>query len=158
MRFLMIPMQFPLAPGQSYLTTELAEALREAGHEVEVLYLDWSGRGGPVEELRTASGIRVLRCPARQVRGFGGFVRHASKFLLSGRAVAAAARRHVALDRFDALIAWMPAMAIAPLLPLIRRAGIAQRHLLIWDFFPDHHREIGRVPPGMPFRLARRWE
>jgi glycosyltransferase involved in cell wall biosynthesis len=30
--------------------------------------------------------------------------------------------------------------------------------MFIWDFFPDHHREIGRIPGGAPFRVARAWE
>lgn len=159
MRFLMVPMQFPLGPGQSYLTTELANALVDAGHEVEVLHLDWhASEGEDVTELRTVRDIRVVRCPPRAMTGCGGFIRHVSKFLLSGRMVARVARKHFALDTFDAFIAWMPAVAISALLPLIRRAGISRRHLIIWDFFPDHHREIGRLPPGLPFRIARAWE
>jgi glycosyltransferase involved in cell wall biosynthesis len=62
------------------------------------------------------------------------------------------------LSRFDAMIAWMPAVAIAPLLPLAQRAGIRHRLLFIWDFFPHHPHEIGRLPGGLPFRIARWWE
>src|SRR5262249_21724574 len=81
-----------------------------------------------------------------------------SKFVMSGRHAARAAWREFDLKSFDALIAWMPAIAIAPLLPLVLRAGIKHRLLFIWDFFPDHHREIGRMPGGLPFRIARAWE
>jgi glycosyltransferase involved in cell wall biosynthesis len=49
----------------------------------------------------------------------------------------------------------MPATAIAPLLKSIERAKIPHRLLFIWDFFPDHHHEIGRVPGGLPLRIAR---
>jgi len=50
MRFLMVCMQYPTGPGQSYMTTELADALVAAGHGVEVLHLDWSGPAdGPTE-------------------------------------------------------------------------------------------------------------
>ena len=41
MRVLMACLKFPTEPGRSYLTTELAEALVKAGHEVEVLLIDW---------------------------------------------------------------------------------------------------------------------
>jgi glycosyltransferase involved in cell wall biosynthesis len=158
MRFLMVAMQFPVEPGQSYLTTELADALVAAGHEVEILHLDWSASlGGPTRTFFTDSGVRVVRCAPR---GVGGpeILRNASKFVLSGRHAARVAWRNFDLASFDALIAWMPAIAIAPLLPLIRRARVKHRLLFIWDFFPDHHREIGRIPGGLPFRIARWWE
>jgi glycosyltransferase involved in cell wall biosynthesis len=159
MRFLMTCMMFPTEPGQSYLTTELAEALVASGHEVEVLHLDWSAApGAAVEEIVTASGVRVVRCPARSIGWLDGPLSDASKFVLSGWRAARIARRHFDLDRFDAAIAWMPAVAIAPLVHAIDRAGIAHRLLFIWDFFPDHHHEIGRIPGGAFLRIARAWE
>ncbi|MGN6819887.1 MAG: glycosyltransferase, partial [Sphingomonas sp.] len=158
MRFLMVAMQFPVAPGQSYLTAELADALVAAGHEVEVLHLDWAAApGGAAETFKTDNGVRVVRVAPRALGG-PALLRNASKFVMSGRHAARAAARDFDLARFDALIAWMPAIAIAPLLPLVERAGIKHRLLFIWDFFPDHHREIGRIPGGLPFHIARRWE
>jgi glycosyltransferase involved in cell wall biosynthesis len=159
MRFLMVPMRFPVEPGQSYLTTELADALVGAGHDVEVLHLDWDAPpGAPTQVLTTANGVRVVRCAPRCITGAGALLRDASKFLLSGRHLGRVARQHLALERFDALIAWMPAVAIAPLLPLVRRAGLRHRLLFIWDFFPDHHREIGRIPAGPAYAIAKAWE
>ena len=158
MRLLMVAMQFPVEPGQSYLTTELADALVVAGHEVEVLHLDWAAAlGAPTRTFFTDSGVRVVRCAPRALGG-PSLLRNASKFVLSGRHAARVAWRNFDLESFDALIAWMPAIVIAPLLPLIRRARVKHRLLFIWDFFPDHHREIGRIPGGLPFRVARWWE
>jgi len=159
MRFLMVCMQYPTGPGQSYMTTELADALSAAGHAVEVLHLDWSAPlGGLDETFVTPSGVRVGRCAPRAVRGLGELVFGASKFLLSGVHAARVVRAHFDLGGFDAMIAWMPAVAIAPLVSLARRAGIRRRLLFIWDFFPDHHRQIGRMPGGLIFRVARAWE
>jgi hypothetical protein len=159
LRFLMVCMQYPVGAGESYMTTELADALVAAGHEVEVLLLDWAAEpGGQVETVYSPSDVRIVRCPPHAVTAFGGLVGAASKFVLSGRRATRVARRRFDLRSFDAAIAWMPAVAIAPLLPLLRRAGVRHRLLFIWDFFPDHHREIGRVPSGLPYRLARGWE
>jgi len=159
MRFLMIPMQFPTGRGQSYLTTELGDALVKAGHHVEVLHLDWpSASDSPVEEFTTGSGVRVMRIPPKYVSGAGRLMHEASKFVLSGRYAARIARRNFDLSSFDAVIAWMPAIAISPLVNQIVRAGVPRRLLFIWDFFPDHHHEIGRIPGGLPLRLARAWE
>jgi len=154
-RILMVCMQYPLGPGQSYLTTELAEALVADGHRVEVLHLDWddAARGEPRETV-TGTGIRVLRCAAPEFRWLPLTLRHAAKFLLSGRAVTRLARRRIDLASFDIAIAWMPALAIAPLPRLLRRT-VPHRLLFVWDFFPDHHREIGRIPGGLAFRVAR---
>ncbi|MGE5723441.1 MAG: glycosyltransferase family 4 protein [Sphingomonadales bacterium] len=159
MRFLMICMQYPTQPGQSYMTTELAEALQAAGHQVEVLLLDWAARPGGHTGIFTSEGnIRVVRCTPRAVAGLGTFVRNASKFVLSGFHAARVARDHFDLKDFDAAIAWMPATAIAPALGLLRRSGIGRRLLFIWDFFPDHHREIGLIPTGIVYRTARACE
>jgi glycosyltransferase involved in cell wall biosynthesis len=159
MRFLMIAMQYPTGAGQSYLTTELAAALVAAGHEVEVLHLDWSSPPTPhIEEFRTSSGVRVVRCGPRLFGAFGQFARNASKFVFSGRRAAKVADRYFDLRSFDAAISWMPAVAIAPLAKRLVKAAISHRLLFIWDFFPDHHHEIGRVPGGLPLRIARAWE
>jgi glycosyltransferase involved in cell wall biosynthesis len=158
MRILMVPMQYPTAPGESYLTTELADALVLAGHDVEVLHLDWSAPGNSgVEEFRTSSGVRVIRCSAKSVSSFGALLHGASKFLLSGRHSARIAARYFDLSSFDTAIAWMPAVAIAPLVKRFERARIPHRLLFIWDFFPDHHHEIGRMG-GLAVRIARAWE
>ena len=159
MRFLMACMQFPTQPGRSYLTTELARALVGAGHEVEVLHLDWSAEPDTEEVTpRVWNGVRVVRCSPRRLNGPGGLVRNASKFVLSGLRAASVARRHFELERFDAFIAWAPAIAIAPLVRMVRRAGIVHRLLFIWDVFPDHHHQIGRIPGGPPYWIARAWE
>jgi glycosyltransferase involved in cell wall biosynthesis len=159
MRFLMACMKFPTGPGQSYLTTELAQALVAAGHEVEVLLIDWDAAPGePDGPCPDWKGVRVVRCTPRLIAGLGGLVRHASKFMLTGRRARRLTRDHFELDRFDAFIAWTPALSFGPCVGMARKAGVAHRLLFIWDFFPDHHREIGRIPGGAPFWLARALE
>lgn len=159
MRFLMICMHYPVSPGESYMTTELAAALVAAGHEVEVLLVDWAAEpDGSVERFADRAGIRVVRCAPRSLRGFGSLAARASKFVLTGRYAARALRSQFDLAAFDVAIAWMPATAIAPVPALLRRANIAHRLLFIWDFFPDHHLQIGTIPAGPPYWIARWWE
>jgi len=156
MRFLMACMQFPTEPGHSYLTTELAEALVAAGHEVQVLSIDWdavsSGSDGPWEDW---NGVRVVRCTPRQIDGFGALVRNLSKIVLTGRHARRLAREHFDLGGFDAFISWSPALALGSCVGMARRAGVPRRLLFIWDFFPDHQREIGLIPGGPAYWLAR---
>lgn len=158
-RILIVCMQYPVAAGHSYMTNELAEALAARGDEVEVLVLDWHAPSGAApSQIVMPSGITVTRCTPREINVLGETLRAASKFVLTGRHAANTARHMLDLSRFDAMITWMPAAAIAPLLPLIEHGGIAHRLLFIWDFFPDHHREIGRLPGGLAYRVARWWE
>ena len=90
MRLLMVTMQFPVEPGQSYLTTELADALGAAGHIVEVLHLDWAAApGGATRTFTTPGGVRVVRVAPRALGG-PALVRNASKFVMSGRHAARA--------------------------------------------------------------------
>jgi glycosyltransferase involved in cell wall biosynthesis len=159
MHVLMVAMQYPTGAGESYLTTELADALVADGHGVEVLHLDWHAPpGATIEEFIAASGVRVVRCPARAVSGLGEVVHGASKFILSGWRVARVAAERFDLSSFDLVICWMPALGISPLVRKIVAAGIPNRLLFVWDFFPDHHHEIGRISGGLPLRIARAWE
>ena len=159
MRLLMACMRFPTEPGHSYLTTELALALVAAGHEVEVLLIDWDAAPSPADgPYEVWNGVRVVRCTPRQIDGLGSVVRNASKFILTGRHARRLVRAHFDLGGFDAFIAWTPALAFGSCVGMARRAGVPRRLLFIWDFFPDHQREIGLIPGGAPFWLARAFE
>lgn len=159
MRILMACMLFPTEPGHSYLTNELAVALMAAGHQVEVLLIDWdaapSTADGPAADW---NGVRLVRCTPRWIEGFGSLVRYASKFLLTGRHAKRVARAHFDLGGFDIFISWTPALAFGSCVELARRAGVPRRLLFIWDFFPDHYRELGRIPGGPPTWIARAFE
>jgi glycosyltransferase involved in cell wall biosynthesis len=149
MRFLLLPMKFPVEPDRSYLTTELAEALLDAGHQVEVLHLDWDATpGGRVERLTSPRGIPVVRVGPRVIGRRGSLFYKASKFVLSSCHVGREARRYLAMGNFDVIVAWMPGSAFAPVIRDACRAGVPARLLFVGDFFPDHHAEIGVVPRG----------
>jgi len=159
MRFLMACLQFPTEPGGSFMTTELAQALIAAGHEVEVLLIDWTAPpGSPDGTAKIWNGVRLVRCTPRLVDGLGGLARKASKFLLTGRRAGRLAREAFDLERFDALIAWGPAVIFPSLGGMAKRAGVKRRLLFIWDFFPDHFHQIGLIPAGPANWLARAWE
>src|SRR6185312_9808970 len=146
MRFLMACLQFPTEPGGSFMTTELAQALITAGHEVEVLLIDWTAPpGSPDGTAKIWNGVRLVRCTPRLVDGLGGLARKASKFLLTGRRAGRLAREAFDLERFDALIAWGPAVIFPSLGGMAKRAGVKRRLLFIWDFFPDHFHQIGLI-------------
>ena len=53
MRFLFLTTIYP-APGDSYMTGELAHELRGRGHEVEVLHLAWRAETNGATVVRAA--------------------------------------------------------------------------------------------------------
>ena len=110
-----------------------------------MLLIDWHGPAEAADgAARFWNGVRVVRCTPRWVDGFGKLARNVSKFVLSGPQAGRIARKAFDLDGFDAFITWAPALAIAPVVAMARRADIAHRLLFIWDFFPDH------LPPDRP--------
>lgn len=159
MRFLFFCTKYPVAPGDTYMTSELAKALREEGHHVDVLHLDWQALPGE-DEPKCADAHelplgRVVRVLPQSVRGLGTTVHGASKFILSDRAARRALLRNFDVASYDVCVAWAPALAVANMLRIAKRAGVEHRILFIWDFFPIHNREIGTIPAGPIFRAAK---
>lgn len=159
MRILLLCTTFPKEERDSYMTSELASALVCAGHGVDVLHLDWNGRfDGGTERLKSDGGYDVLRVAPRAIRGWGRIVQRASKFLLTSRHAAREMERAYDLKTYDAVIGWTPALTIAAPLKSAIRAGVGKSLLFIFDFFPIHHLEIGMVPRGPIYWIAKAWE
>jgi glycosyltransferase involved in cell wall biosynthesis len=157
MRFLFLTTIYP-APGDSYMTGELAHELRGRGHKVEVLHLDWRAETGGATVVRDDGGVRVVDVAPRATTAFGTLAYRASKFLQTSRHAVAELARHFDLSGFDAVVAWTPALTVrGPLLRAIK-AGIGARVLFVFDFFPIHHMEIGMVPKGPVFQVAKQLE
>ncbi len=157
MRFLFLTTIYP-APGDSYMTGELAHELRGRGHEVEVLHLAWRAEAGAATAERDDAGVRVVDVAPRAATSLGTLAYRASKFLLTSRHATAELERNFDLSRVDAVVAWTPALTVrGPLLKAIR-AGVKARILFVFDFFPIHHMEIGMVPKGPVFEIAKRLE
>jgi glycosyltransferase involved in cell wall biosynthesis len=92
------------------------------------------------------------------LEGFGRLGALASKWVLSSLRAALQMRPALRGRHFDLLIAFSPISAVAAqVLWLTRRFG-TRNYLVMWDFFPYHHRSIGLIPDGWPFAIARRLE
>lgn len=154
MRFLFLTTIYP-APGDSYMTGELAHELRSRGHHVDVLHIAWRGTQGAATVEREDFGVDVVDVAPRAVRGLGTLVERASKFVLTSRHATQELQRRFDLAQYDAAVAWTPALTVAGPLRKALAAGIGARILFVFDFFPIHHREIGMVPPGPVYAVAK---
>lgn len=159
MRFLFLCTTFPKDARDSYMTSELAAALVSAGHDVDVLHLDWNGEfGARTERSRSQDGYDIVRVGPRTIRGWGRIAQRASKFLLTSRHAAREMEKSFDLQAYDVVIGWTPALTIAAPLKSAMRAGVDKSLLFIFDFFPIHHMEIGMVPRGPVYWIAKAWE
>ena len=157
MRFLFLTTIYP-AHGDSYMTGELAHELLARGHSVDVLHLAWRAEAGASTQVRDDRGVTVIDVAPRAVQHLGTLAYRASKFLLTSPHAARELARHFDLSTYDALVAWTPALTVAGPLRRAIAAGLSTRILFVFDFFPIHHREIGMVPPGPVFVVAKRME
>lgn len=159
MKILMLCVRYPLGPGDSYMTSELADALTAAGHEVTVFVTDWEAPGGKALQVRDEAGRpKVYRIGTTAVAGLGKIVERASKWIASPLAAARTMRKTLGDERFDLVLGFTPCVTIGPQLAWLKRSYNPPSMLFIHDFFPYHHRSIGLVPSGPPFAMARRLE
>ena len=159
MRFLFLCTKYPVEPGDTYMTSELAVALRTLGHDVDVVHIAWNEPIGRETRLFDSEhGIRVLEVAPRAIRGFGGLMFRASKFLMTSRRVTREMRRWLDMRHYDAVVAWTPALTVGGPLRHVMKGGVSRSALFIFDFFPIHHLEIGMVPRGPVYWIAKAWE
>lgn len=144
--------------GDEYLTNELAAAIVSQGHRVQVVVLDWSAQcGGRPEHLRV-DDVDVMALAPYTLKGFGRLGALASKWLLSSLRAALQMRPALRGRHFDLLIAFSPVSAVAAQVLWLTRRFKTRNYLVMWDFFPYHHRSIGLIPDGWLFAIARRLE
>jgi glycosyltransferase involved in cell wall biosynthesis len=155
MRILLITANFA-APGRNpWLLDDLAAAFVEHGHTVDVIVAD--PKGGRSRGLEQRDGMRVLSVGPQRVReGRGGrLLGH----LASGLGLHRQGYRFARSSRYDLVIHTSIAAFSWGLPARLRRRGIARRlTVVLWDFFPIHQLEIGRMRRGVVAAIAKRVE
>ncbi|WP_159600686.1 glycosyltransferase family 4 protein [Agromyces humi] len=151
MRILIVTSTFGGGVGNPWLLDDLAAALTERGHSVDVLVHDWKHRRPRGVRRDPNSGARV----ANVVRP----VRRGPLLALRSQLAAAAGlhgygARLTASEHYDVGISTSIASLTWGLPARLRRRGTIDRHLVfLWDFFPLHQVEIGRLSLGPATRL-----
>ncbi len=158
LRILMVCASYRSAVGDTPLVNELAAALADAGHSVQVVVVAWSeSPGHPPHAYQEPTGVNVLMLTPRMISGKGTLVARVTKWVATPLSSYLAARTYLKGQTFDLLIGFSPAVALAgPFLWGRRRT----RHSLLYitDFFPFHHRSLGSIPGGLVFKVAQYYE
>jgi glycosyltransferase involved in cell wall biosynthesis len=156
MRILLIATVYSPPGGNPWLLDDLAAALARLGHQVDVIVADpRTGRPrGPVRDQ--PDGVRAWSVGPRRRRpgAIGGLLAHASTAL--GLLTAS---RWIGPEPYDLGIFTTVAAFNYGLPERLRRRGAVRRlALILWDFFPVHQYEIGRMRARVLAQPLRMWE
>ncbi|MFK3818833.1 glycosyltransferase family 4 protein [Pseudomonas sp. NPDC089407] len=159
MNIVMLCTKFSRQESDPWLTNEMAAALQGQGHSVTVINLDWWAQAGePDQRFITSRGVEVTSLVPLHVNSRLPLVRRLAKWAGSSLRVVKLLRETARCRRIDLLIGFSPAVTMA--LPLLwqRFIGRAPSYMVLWDFFPHHQQQIGLMPSGLVFRLAKWFE
>ncbi len=134
---------YSLEYGHSWLTDSLAEEL--AGNNyMEVIFLDWAGRHKQYTLIRKNSVI--IHVLPTDFYFFRGRLGKAIKWLFASRIYYFSIRKYLLKNNYDLIINFSPAMVMHPIYKsLIKK--VKKSYLVLWDFFPIYHAQLGLVPP-----------
>lgn len=146
MRYLILTTSHGLLVDDQRMTNELVGALQQQGHLVDVLFLKWQGESrGETQVLKGPLNEDVLFVSAVSFPKSPGILQRLTKWSASPFKAAKAFRKHFSDRRYDAVISFTPAMLFRRIIGELEGKNLINI-LLIHDFFPIHHLEIGLVP------------
>lgn len=156
MKILLCLTKYPDKVGDSYLTSELADEWAAMGHEVTVIVIQWEQKGGnETRSLTFPSGVTAHYFSPIQYTRFGRLFERISRWTLSSyrlrEPIAAAVGDG---SDYDVAIFFAPVVTQAA---QVADYAAKARHsyLYVTDFFPYAARNVGLVPSGPVFHIAR---
>lgn len=144
MKILYLTTHYSLEPNHSWLVDTLAESMAKE-HEVSVLFFDWSGKRKSSMRVEK-NGVVVYVLPTGSWFYKSGFGK-AMKWALVGRIFLLKNLRFLKEGQFDVVIGFTPALILSPIASYVKKKSKnAKAYLVLWDFFPDYHFQLGLLP------------
>ncbi|SDC22095.1 Glycosyltransferase involved in cell wall bisynthesis [Cupriavidus sp. YR651] len=137
------------------LSDEMAEALVRKGHEVSVFVVNWSKRplGKPVS-IRNEK-LSVYVADPFQLNFGPQLLRKIAKWTLSSMSVVGQLLKFRRNNKADVVVGFSPATAMLVPIVLMTAFSRARTFLVQWDFFPNHHAQIGLLSGTMMVRVLK---
>ena len=160
MRVLILCTKFSTVESDGWLTNDLAAAYAAAGHEVTVVCVDWSGQSR-AQVLTMYGSVRVINTPIdlSAVGCLPGALQKMYKWFWASRRAIPFVDQHLTVQPYDLFVGFSPAStAFWMQRHLLRRLKPARKYMVLWDFFPRYHHELGLIPAGPLFTIAKRME
>ncbi|WP_315385173.1 glycosyltransferase family 4 protein [Microvirgula aerodenitrificans] len=157
MKILMLCTKFSLLESDGWLTNDLAAAFSEQGHDVTVVCLDWSGESS-AQTKTLYENVFVINIPVN-LNKFEFFPRSVKKlykwFWASADAIPFVSRK-ISAQEVDIFIGFSPAATTFWLQRyLLKKVRPKFKYMILWDFFPRYHAELGLVPRGGVYLVAK---
>ena len=153
MKILILCSKYPVAAGNSYLTTDLGTALARMGHSVSVVCLDWDSQN-PEGNYKIADNIEVYNFQFKLNRFFDKLspLRRFLKWMFFSTMVRFKLPQKLREEKIDLLIDFSPATTTRSVFGYLKKLHGCKSFMILWDFFPYYHYELGLLPkPMFPF-------
>ncbi|RRQ20150.1 hypothetical protein D5687_10785 [Guyparkeria sp. SCN-R1] len=145
---LLLVKKFSFVPSGAWLFDDMVLSLIDKGHRVSVAFLDLSGEHSRSVE-RVTDKLTVFTYPVT-ARSMPLKVLQ----VVLGNIWLLLKIRTFEIKRYDLLLTSSVASLFLPFLYLSKALiKVRVRFLLLWDFFPIHHMEIGKVKKGLASRM-----
>lgn len=157
MNILMLCTKFSLVESDGWLTNDLAAAFSEQGHDVTVVCLDWSGESS-VQTKILYENVFVINIPAKlnKFRFSSEAVKKLYKWFLASAGAIPFVSRKIPAKEVDIFIGFSPVAATFWLQRyLLKKLRPKFKYMILWDFFPKYHSELGLIPPGRGYSVAK---
>ncbi|VVE81582.1 glycosyltransferase WbuB [Pandoraea sputorum] len=157
MRVLILCTKFSTVESDGWLTNDLAAAYASAKHDVTVVCVDWSGQSHS-QVLTMYGNVRVINTPIdlSAVRRLPASLQKMYKWFWASRAAIPYIDQHLAAEPYDLFVGFSPAStAFWVQRHLLKRLKPKRKYMVLWDFFPRYHHELGLIPAGPIFKIAK---
>ena len=154
MNILMLCTKYPESIDDSYLTSDLADAMAALGNAVTVVALQWEARNRILEpKIIFPSGVTVHYFQTKNIAMFGLIVERLSRWGLSAIRVRKDVENILSKQQYDLVVVFGPLTPMGTIVyKQLRRATKSIAY--ISDFFPFAQRDLGIVPRGLIFKIA----
>lgn len=142
MNLLLLCTAYSLEHNHSWLSDSLAEQLA-LRHKVTVVLLDWSGKHKNNFRVQK-NGVDVLVFSTDR-KIFLGAAGKIFKWLFASRLISSVVKKALAGESFDLIVNITPALVMHPIYSKLK-TKFSRGYLVLWDFFPIYHFELGLIP------------
>jgi glycosyltransferase involved in cell wall biosynthesis len=153
MKIVILCTKYPLESGNSYLTSDLGTALARMGHSVSVVCLDWESKS-PEGHYKLADDIDVYNFEFKLISFLDKIspIRRFLKWMFFSTIVRFKLPKKLRDEKIDLLIDFSPATTTRSVFSYLKKLHKSKSFMILWDFFPYYHYELGLLPkPMFPF-------
>ncbi len=154
MKYLMVVTKFG-SEKNKWLTNELAEEIRDNGHEVHVVAMSWM-KDDPASGVYIDKGLTIYRYKMPRIFYNDNKIVKYIKQVAFPVMCYFKYRRKLALVGFDRVISFSPSHLVYFFVKAMNKYGKTGAYLVLWDFFPYYLNDLSKE--SLFFKLLAKFE